>query len=184
MIPVLHGAWEGSLRVSWREAFTHWVKLREGLFAGFVTGVMLCIAIIAGLWLLLHILEQWAHVRSVLIHWGLSVEWFGLFFGYIVIVNSLLEELLWRGFLLQRLERAVAPLAAMVISSCCYALYHVIIATVMFGRLWGIIITIAAFFIGMMWAYMKRRYPSIYATWISHLFADLGIMLALSWWVF
>lgn len=91
---------------------------------------------------------------------------------------------MWRGFLLQRLERVVTPMTAMLVSSFFYALYHVVIGTVLFGWKWGTIITAAVFCVGMLWAYMKRRYPPIYAVWISHLLADLGIMLALSWWIF
>ncbi|MET3288204.1 UNVERIFIED_CONTAM: membrane protease YdiL (CAAX protease family) [Brevibacillus sp. OAP136] len=184
MIPIVHGIGEGSLRARWSEAFAIWFTRTEGIFVGIATGTVLCLAALSGLYLLLQVVPDKEQIRPILIRWGLSADWLGLFFTYIVFVNSLLEELMWRGFLLERLERVVAPMTAMLLSSFFYALYHVVIGTVLFGWKWGAVITGAVFCVGMMWAYMKRRHPPIYAVWISHLLADLGIMLALSWWIF
>lgn len=183
MIPILHGIGDGSIRKRWSEAFSVWFASTEGLFVGIATGVVLCLAVLAGLYLLIQLVDK-EQIRAIVVRWGLSADWLGLFFTYVVLVNSLLEELMWRGFLLERLESAVKPFFAMLISSFFYALYHLVIGTVLFGWKWGGIITVAVFFVGMLWAYMKRRYPPIYATWLSHLLADLGIMLALSWWIF
>jgi membrane protease YdiL (CAAX protease family) len=116
--------------------------------------------------------------------WGLHGGWLWLFCLYLVMVNSLLEELMWRGFVLQRLLPVMSKPAAILLSSFFFSLYHLIIASVLFNLLWGVCITLLVFAAGVLWAWMKSIFPSIYPTWFSHLLADAGIAISLIWWIY
>ncbi|MGE5703437.1 MAG: lysostaphin resistance A-like protein [Clostridia bacterium] len=147
-VPLLHGWREGNLRERWRVAWRQLFSDAEGLFVGLATGTVLCLVIVAGLGMLLQSGASAEWVRHILTQWGLTEMWLWLFIIYIILVNSLLEELMWRGFLLELLEKATSPVTAMVISSFFYALYHIIIGSMLFGWKWGIVITVAVFFCG------------------------------------
>jgi membrane protease YdiL (CAAX protease family) len=181
-IPLLHGWREGSLRAQWQKAWA--TPDREGAAYGAAFGLALLTGVVSGFWLLFEAGVQPEWIRLILERWGLTSEWFGWFALYIVVVNSLLEELLWRGFVLQRMLRSLCRWAAVLISSFFYALYHLIIAAALFGWRWGIVITLLVFATGVLWGWIKGRYTAVYATWISHLLADLGIALALLLWVY
>lgn len=57
-----------------------------------------------------------SHVKYTLNDWGVTPDWLLPFSLYLVVVNSLLEELLWRGFVLERLLDALARPVAVLIS--------------------------------------------------------------------
>jgi membrane protease YdiL (CAAX protease family) len=181
-IPVLHGWREGDMRTHWRVAWGTFD--RKGAAYGAALGAFLCVGIVTGMWLLLHGSVRADWIRGTLERWGLTTEWVGRFSLYLVVVNSLLEELLWRGFVLQRLLDGVPRWKAVGISSFFYALYHLILGVVMFGWAWGTLITVLVFATGVLWAWLKGQFPSVYATWISHLLADLGLILVLLIWIY
>ncbi|MEJ8544494.1 CPBP family intramembrane glutamic endopeptidase [Brevibacillus borstelensis] len=183
LVPLLHGLWEEKLSVQWKRA---WIPFdREGMSYGLAIGAMLMTGVMTGAWLLIDggVIDA-SHVRHTLMKWGVTPGWLLPFSLYLVIVNSLLEELLWRGFVLERLLHALARPAAVLVSGFFYCLYHLIVGVILFGLLWGVLITALVFGTGLMWGWMKGLFPSIYTTWLSHLMADLGIVLVLHLWVY
>jgi len=181
-IPVLHSWWEGDMRTRWRLAWGDFDKKGAAFGAGL--GLLLCIGIVAGMWLLLQGRVEAGWIRATLERWGLHAGWIGWFVLYLVMINSLLEELLWRGFVQQRLLYRVSRWKAIAISSFFYALYHLILGVVLFGWMWGAAVTVLVFGAGVLWAWLKGRFPSVYATWISHFLADVGIALVLLLWIY
>jgi membrane protease YdiL (CAAX protease family) len=181
-IPLLHGWREGSLSAQWQTAWA--APDREGITYGAAFGTALLTGVVAGFSLLMGhgVRPEW--IRLTLEKWGLAKEWFFWFAVYLVIVNSLLEELLWRGFVLQRMLRSLPRWKAVLTSSFFYAMYHFIITAALFGWRWGALITLLVFATGVLWAWIKERYPKVYATWVSHLLADLGIVLAILLWIY
>ncbi len=185
VVPLFHGYWEGYLTEHWRNAWgDDLFHQAEGLFFGFLTGTVLFLAILIGSWLLLTTEVNALWIRRVLMHWGLTSDWIGLFVLYITVINSLLEELLWRGFVLERLLPSMSRVRAVLLSSFFYSLYHLILASILFGVKWGLIITGLVFIVGNIWGWLKLHYHGVYATWVSHLLADLGLMVVLVTFVF
>ncbi len=178
-MPLLQGYAEGQLKERWHEAWRKYFKSAEGVLVGLVSGMGLCLIAYVALWLLVRQGLDTERVRRILEMWGITSSWFWIFATYMTVVNSLLEEILWRGFILQRYSEILSSLQAIVVSSGFFALYHAIIGGVLFGWIWGLLITGAVFLVGMMWGKMKSGYDSIYPTWLSHLLADLGVMAAL-----
>lgn len=172
------------MKARWQDVWGRHVYDGLGLYCGIATGFILMLGIVAGMWLLLHRGVDAVWIRETLIQWGLTTDWIWPFAVYIIIVNSFLEELLWRGFVMQRLLDGISRWRAMLVSSFFFALYHLIVGVVLFGWKWGAIITGLVFFAGMLWAWMKGKFPSVYATWFSHLLADVGIMISLFLWIF
>jgi uncharacterized protein len=181
-IPLLHGWWEGGLADYWRHAWLPFDK--KGAGYGLAVGALMLAGILAGIQLLFASGVQPEEIRAVLERWGLTqqaVWWFSL---YMAVVNSLLEELFWRGFVLQRLLAAMSRFAAVLLSSLFFCLYHLLVAVVLFGWRWGVWITMLVFATSILWGWLKGVFPAVYATWFSHMLADLGIVLALVIWVY
>jgi len=137
-----------------------------------------------GIWMLLQSGISIPWIRLQLEHWGLREQWAFLFAAYMVIGNSLMEELFWRGFVQQRMSAILPRVTVILLSNALFALYHLLLGVVLFGWKWGSVVTVAVFGAGMIWGWMKNRYPSIYPTWFSHLLADAGIMSALFLWIY
>ncbi|MED4581779.1 type II CAAX endopeptidase family protein [Brevibacillus choshinensis] len=181
-IPLLHGWWEGTLRQSWLLA---WGKIeRRGTIFGFMFGTLLFAGAITGFWLLLQTDGRADTIRRILESWDLNRRWIWWFSLYLVVLNSLLEELFWRGFVLQRFKSAISRPVAVILTSFFYSLYHLVVSTVLFGLKWGVLITLLVFLVGIVWGWMKGKFPSVYPTWFSHMLADLGLVVPILWWVF
>lgn len=181
-IPVLHGWWEGSLQESWQFA---WGQMEHrGVLFGVTSGIVLFLGASIGIWVLLRTEGRTETVRQVLELWGLNSRWIWWFSLYLVVVNSLLEELFWRGFVLQRFLVVMSRVVGILLSSFFYCLYHLVVLTVLFGFRWGCLMTLLVFGVGCFWGWMKGRFPSAYPTWFSHLLADLGLVIPVLWWIF
>ncbi|MGG4496949.1 CPBP family intramembrane glutamic endopeptidase [Brevibacillus reuszeri] len=181
-IPFLHGWWDGTLRESWRHAWGQFDK--RGAFYGLGLGLFLLTGVLAGSWILLQAEGRAENIRRILVEWDLNDRWIWLFSVYLVFLNSLLEELFWRGFVLQRMLQSLSQAMAIVLSSFFYTLYHLIVATVMFGFKIGLLITVLVFVSGIIWGWMKGLFPAIYTTWFSHILADLGLVMTVLLWIY
>ncbi|GED70418.1 hypothetical protein BRE01_41200 [Brevibacillus reuszeri] len=181
-IPFLHGWWDGTLRESWRHAWGQFDK--RGAFYGLGLGLFLLTGVLAGSWILLQAEGRAENIRRILVEWDLNDRWIWLFSVYLVFLNSLLEELFWRGFVLQRMLQSLSQAMAIVLSSFFYTLYHLIVATVMFGFKIGLLITVLVFVSGIIWGWIKGLFPAIYTTWFSHILADLGLVMTVLLWIY
>ncbi|WP_019120614.1 CPBP family intramembrane glutamic endopeptidase [Brevibacillus massiliensis] len=184
-IPLFHGWREGRLQEIWQRAWRReWRKRARGLWLGISSGILLFAAVLIGTRLLLTAEVDALSIRQMLISWGLSPRFIWLFAGYITIVNSLLEEWFWRGFVLERLLISMPPMRSLLLTSLFFSIYHLILGVCLFGWAWGIAITCLVFAAGTFWGWLGLRYQSIYASWFSHMLADLGLMTALVRWIF
>ncbi|WP_400163259.1 CPBP family intramembrane glutamic endopeptidase [Brevibacillus sp. TJ4] len=181
-IPLLHGWREGKLAAHWRAAWG--VYDTRGARFGLILGLIQMVGVMSGIWLLLRTEGRAEEIRAILQNWGLHGGWLGLFALYLIIVNSLLEELMWRGFVLQRLQQVMSRPAAIMLSSLFFSLYHFIIVSVLFNPLWGVFLTALVFGAGVLWAWMKSMFPSVYPTWFSHMLVDVGIAASVVWWIY
>ncbi|TQR36306.1 CPBP family intramembrane glutamic endopeptidase [Brevibacillus brevis] len=181
-IPVIHGWWEGDLRKQWQSA---WGSFEwQGTLYGLALGVLMLTGVLAGLWLLLQEPGRPEAVRAGMEAWGIKRRWIWFFSVYLIFINSLLEELFWRGFVLQRFRASLSRFLSIFLSGFFYSLYHLIISTLLFGLRNGLFITSLVFGVGLIWGWLKEMFPSIYPNWISHLLADLGLALAVVLWIY
>lgn len=183
-IPLLHGWWEGKLGANWKAAWGEQACDSGGLLLGLLSGLCMGAFALWGIWMLLQAGISLSWIRLQLERWGLRDGWVWPFALYMVMGNSLLEELFWRGFVQQRLLASLKRVKAILVSNILFALYHLLLGVVLFGWKWGSVVAVVVYGAGVIWGALKVRYPSIYPTWLSHLLADAGIMGALILWIF
>ncbi|CCV64371.1 predicted NUDIX hydrolase [Alteracholeplasma palmae J233] len=109
---------------------------------------------------------------------GITESNFMTVFFYIPIVNALLEELFFRGFLQEGFKKFFKTKYAIIISAFIFSIYHLaIIGT--WVSVWPILAALASLMIvGMVFGYITEKTKSILPTYMIHLFANLAINTA------
>lgn len=161
-----------------------WGEVRKGFqiwpsLAGLVVGVLTVPSVIIGLPLLVGMStgEVGNTLEEKLIHTGLSIPSFWLFFGYFVIVHPILEELGWRSFLHSD-ARGLHGL------DLAFASYHLIVLSYFFPSGWLLMVVSFLVLAGSAWLWrqMRKRFGGLASVILVHAAADAGIMVAV-WWL-
>ena len=101
---------------------------------------------------------------------------FLIFASAMSLVNSLMEEYVWRWFVFTKLKVLVGAWPAIVLSAFFFMVHHVVIVW-NFGSLWLVFLgSISIFTGGIIWAWLYNKYNSIWPGWICHVAADTAIM--------
>jgi len=150
---------------------------RQSIVVGLISGVISLLAIYGAVTVLKDTVFDLAALRQLLMDWnftGDKVIWLVL---VLIFINPFLEELYWREFMYKRLESKVSIAKTVVITSFFYSLYHLISLIFIFTFPFNFIAVIPVFLAGLLWGYFRYKLNSITAPIVSHILADLGIML-------
>lgn len=100
---------------------------------------------------------------------------------YISVLHSFLEEYYWRWFVFRKLREFTGFSTALVISSVGFALHHIVVisyyAPAEYARVLIPLAALSVFFAGAVWAYQYEKSRSLWVVWISHLLADIALMI-------
>ncbi len=94
---------------------------------------------------------------------------------YISFINSLLEELFFRGFLFTNLKKLANRGTAYGFSALTFSLYHAAMMTGWFSV--GLyLLALAGLAVGgMLFNWLNERHGTIYVSWLVHMFANFAI---------
>jgi uncharacterized protein len=95
--------------------------------------------------------------------------------AYWILVNSVLEEYVWRWFVVKRCRVFMPPGTAIVVSAICFTLHHIIAMQVYFGWLMVVIASAGIFIGGALWSWCYLRYQSIWPGYVSHAIVDVAV---------
>ncbi|MGF9913389.1 type II CAAX endopeptidase family protein [Paenibacillus ehimensis] len=116
-------------------------------------------------------------LKELLQEWHFTGEHMLWLVLVLLVLNPLLEEAYWRGYMLRKLTDArVRPAMAVFLTSLFYSLYHVLSIMPIFERPWNIVLVLPVFAAGLFWGWMRLRHASLTGSVLSHSFADAGIM--------
>lgn len=157
----------------------------RGMPAGVITG-LLTVAVILGAWHLFA--RQWVDVqffRGKMNDIGLDTPAkFLLFATLITLVNALLEEYVWRWFVYAKFVevlrgpvRAIAVPGAIVLAGLFFTLHHTVAMSFYFDWPTTLLASLGVFLGGVTWSILYLRYKNIYAGYVSHMFADIGLFI-------
>jgi membrane protease YdiL (CAAX protease family) len=93
---------------------------------------------------------------------------------YIALVNSLLEEYVWRWFAFQQAERAVGAGLGVPLAALCFTLHHVLVFAIQLGPELAALGSVAVFVAGCLWSWLYARWRSIWPGWVSHVLVDVA----------
>lgn len=91
---------------------------------------------------------------------------------YISLVNSMMEEFFFRGFVFKNISNKKF---AYVFSSMIFALYHVAMMIGWFD-IWAFLLVMAGLFIGgILFNLLNEKFKTVYVSWVVHMFANFAI---------
>ena len=94
---------------------------------------------------------------------------------YISFINSLLEELFFRGFGFLTLNKFLSKRHTYVISAFAFSVYHVSILANWFNVVIYALFIIGLFGTGLFFNFLNDKYNNIYNSWIVHMCANFSI---------
>lgn len=147
----------------------------KSIAIAFGLGVMVYGVILGGYVLLSSFVDLTDAILSLTSSSGVSADNFLWVALYISFVNSLLEELLFRGFSFITLRRHISRIGAYFFSALTFAFYHagMIAVSMNFGIWLGAMVglTIA----GCVLNFLNEKSENIYVSWLVHMFANFAI---------
>jgi len=104
--------------------------------------------------------------------------------AYWILVNSVLEEYVWRWFVVEQCTILFKPPLAIACAALFFTLHHVFALQVYCGLPAVIACSAGVFIGGLVWSWMYIRYRSIWPGYLSHALADLCIFGIGAWLIF
>lgn len=160
-----------------REKIPDLLRIRKKLPSGkLILFMVFAYLFILGVYFLLQNRIDLSAIKSSLFQKeGLTRNNFILIFSYIIVVNSFLEEALFRGFLYTVFAHRNHPVSGAVFSSLLFAVYHLGIVFTWFDPLILILCIAGLAGAGLFLQYICIREDNLIACWFVHACANLAI---------
>lgn len=151
---------------------------REGLRAGLLVGSAMAAAILAAYWGVLRVVVDPRPLRQTALEMGLgspaaylagAAAW--------TFANSLVEEYVWRWFVLRQLRALLPAVPAILASAALFTAHHVFALAAYLEPEHVVLGSVAVLAAGACWSWLYLRYESIWPAWISHVVADATVFL-------
>lgn len=157
----------------------------NGLRAGVASGALFGIAIVAACALFGRAAVDVGPLREVAAGVAMDAPLrFAALAAYWVFVNALLEEYVWRWFVLGQLCRLLRPVLAVPLAAAAFTLHHVVVTQLYLPPPLVALAALAVFVAGLVWGAMVRYYGSLWPGYVSHVIADVAIFAAGYWLLF
>lgn len=156
--------------------------LKTGLTAAVLSGLAIIAVMLGTFELVLPHLDL-EPIRRRARETGFADPWkFAVVLGYIVLINSILEEYVWRWFVTTRFERLFvgvrgAGVLAVVCSALCFTVHHVWALGAWMPPAFNALASFGVFSGGVIWSAMYHHYRSVWPGYLSHLLADVAIAI-------
>ena len=95
--------------------------------------------------------------------------------AYWILVNSVLEEYVWRWFVYRKCETLVGPAVAIILTAMFFTLHHFIAFQAYCSLPLAVVCSLGVFLGGAVWSFMYMRYRSIWPGYLSHAIVDLSV---------
>jgi membrane protease YdiL (CAAX protease family) len=158
-----------------------WIGRRwdgAGLWTGLWTGLALSLPIVLGYFFLAPLLLDFTHMRTAIADVGLG-RWQTYTAGalYWILVNSILEEYVWRWFVFRQFETLVGGRGAVLGSALGFSVHHAI-ALALYMPPVGVVLACVGIFVGgAVWSWCYLRYRSVWVGYVSHAIVDVTVFL-------
>jgi len=174
-------AWMLLLPIAWRRLVDRrplsWSPARLGGFGvGAGLGVLIGALILGGYFLFGPRLIDAEHVGAMAVRNGIgTVPRYLLAAAYWITINSVLEEYVYRWFVVSKCEALMPAAPAVLVSAACFTLHHVIALKVQFDLAVTALGSAGVFVGGTIWSWLYVRYRSIWPAYLSHAIVDVAV---------
>ena len=149
-----------------------------GLWTGALLGIIIAIAILAAYFLFARDLIKPEPMREAAAKNGLdSPVKYLVLVTYLALINSLLEEYVWRWFVFRKCEVLLGGTLAVFASAAMFTLHHVFALQAQTSWQPTALASLGIFIGGCTWSWLYLRYRSIWPGYVSHIFADIAVFI-------
>lgn len=151
------------------------IPQKRDLIKGFGIGITILAFLLGAYFLLRNRIDFSIITGKLTSDTGVSRENFIYVSIYISVVNSLLEELFFRALGFIALKKSSSRIFAYLFSAFTFAVYHSGMTSGYFNA--GIFLfTLFGLFVGgIIFNFLDDKSETVYASWLTHMFANLGI---------
>jgi uncharacterized protein len=180
------GIWMLILPIGWHvwidRQQLRWRRSLDGLSVGIILGAMMFGIIFCSYWFVGRYWLNIADIRARATQMGMNIPLMVFGFGtFQTLVNSLIEEYVWRWFVYRHCQLLWSKRWAVWLCAGFFTLHHIILMLAYCDD-WRLVVvgSLAVFIAGGLWARCMRTYKSLLPSYLSHLAADLALQIA-SW---
>ena len=156
-----------------------------GYIAGWLSGLLISAFVIGAAWLLGDRLIDREFFREMIAGVGLDQKPLYLAgAAYWILVNSVLEEYVWRWFTVRQCSKLFHPTGAIIASGVGFTIHHFIAMQVYFSPLTAALCSLFILIGGVWWSWMFVRYKTIWPGWLSHALVDIAVFAVGYFWLF
>ena len=149
---------------------------RNNVWTGLWTGFIFLFVILSGGYFFQSFLFDRADLSELLARWNFTGDFTGGLVLILMLINPVLEEMYWRGYMHDKLTRKYKPQTVILLTALFYSLYHLLSVIPLFAWPYNVMMVVPVFLAGLIWGYMRQRHHSVVGSIISHVLADAGIM--------
>lgn len=107
---------------------------------------------------------------------GILSPWiFVLMALYWSFVNSLVEEYVFRWFIMEKSAVHIGQWGALLLSAIIFTIHHTVVVAFFLDWMQTLLATVGVFSAAVIWSWQYARYQHIWAAYVSHVLADLAI---------
>ena len=177
----LSKAWLLLLPVGWHILVDRqkpsWSPPRKGGFGwGLSSGLVISLIILLAWWFIAPAILDMEVMRQQIAGIGLDVPSRYLAGAlYWILVNSVLEEYVWRWFVVSKSVDCFGRNAGIAASALFFTVHHVIAMAVFMDWLPVLLCSSGVFIGGLVWSWLYARFESIWPCYLSHAIVDMAV---------
>ncbi len=161
-----------------RQKFPRLTVNMKGIGVGVVSGFALGLVILSSYWLIARPALDFSDISEVLAAAGISsVASYVALVLYLAVVNSLMEEYVFRWFLFKQLSQLMPAIPAVIASAAIFTVHHTVVVSAYVPWYFNVLISLGVFTGGLVWSYLYYRYGRIWPGYISHVIADIAVFI-------
>jgi membrane protease YdiL (CAAX protease family) len=149
---------------------------RHELIVSIGCGLAFFLFVFGGVTLLQSYLLDIKQLRIILWDWGFSGSSEVWLILILLIVNPILEEVYWRGYMYKKVRSQGKAFTAILITAVFYTLYHLLSVFHIFQGWFGVVAVLPVLIAGVLWGGIREKTGSVTGSIISHALSDLGIV--------
>ena len=179
-------AWIALLPLVWhiridKQKLTFPRPTMRGMGAAVISGTAFFIAMLAAYWLMRGQIDvEPLRAKAAATGFDRKGAYIAMFV-YIIAVNSLLEEYVWRWFVFSKWYVLTTGVGrgwlAVGLAAACFTIHHIVALRAQFGWSVTVIASSGVFIGGAVWSWCYLRYESIWPGYISHAIVDLAVFV-------
>ncbi|MDX1342264.1 MAG: CPBP family intramembrane glutamic endopeptidase [Reinekea sp.] len=150
----------------------------KGLIPGVLSGLILGLIIFSAYWFIARPYMDFSALRAFTTQVGITSV--SIYLGlvlYLTVVNSLIEEYVFRWFMIEQLTVWLSPIAAIMASAIIFTVHHTVVLSAYIPWYFNLLASVGVLTGGVLWSFLYQRYGQIWPSYLSHIGADVGVFL-------